>query len=145
MAKKFQTDSPDDIGPMIAQFYCELAEQQLTTFPNNVAALLKQANTYDRNCIRATLLEAHLLMSNHNYRKALKTLLRVEQQNSHYIPETLSKLLECHQQVNSLPAFDNWLRSLLSRHPNMTSVRLMLTHIIQLQHGSQAAQLTVSI
>ena len=140
MAKKFQADSPDNIGAMIAQFYCELAEQQLATSPDNVPALLKQANSHDRNCIRATLLEAQLQISLNNYRKALKALLRIEQQNVHYIPEALPLLLECHQQTNSLPAFNTWLMSILNNHPNMTSARLMLTHIIQLQQGGQAAQ-----
>lgn len=140
MAKNIQSFSQENIGPMIAQFYCELVEQQKTSSPDSVPDLLKQANKYDQNCVRATLLAANLYMSAGNYRKALKTLLRIEQQDYHYIPEALPKLLECYQRVNNLPAFNTWLESLLTNHSNMTSARIMLTHIIQLQHGSQAAQ-----
>lgn len=140
MAKKIQSFSQENIGPMIAQFYCELVEQQQTRTLDNVSAMLKQANQYDHNCVRATLLEADIYIKSANYRKALKTLLRIEQQDYHYISEALPKLLECYQHMNNLQAFNTWLEELLTSHPNMTSARLMLTHIIQLQHGSQAAQ-----
>ncbi|RKZ89011.1 MAG: lipopolysaccharide assembly protein LapB [Gammaproteobacteria bacterium] len=140
MAKKIQSFSQEIIGPTIAQFYCELVEQQLASSPDSVLDLLKQANKHDQNCVRATLLEANLYMSAGKFRKAIKTLLRIEQQDNHYIPEALPKLLECYQQMNDLSAFNTWLESLLTIHSNMTSARLMLTHVIHLQHGSQAAQ-----
>ena len=140
MAKEFQSHSKEDIGPTIAQFYCELAEQQLRKSHNNVAALLKQAHAHDQNCVRATLLEAKLHISANNFRKALKSLLRIEQQNYQYIPEALPLMQKCYQHMNNLQAFNNWLQALLIKHSNMTSARLMLAHNIHLQHGSQAAQ-----
>ncbi len=140
MAKKFQSNSTENIGEMIAQFYCELADQQLTTSPDKVTTLLKQANSYDPNCIRASLLGAKHHLSNLNFKKALNSLRRIEQQNIHYLPEALPQLLQCYQHTNNLAAFNSWLTSILSKYPNMTSVRLMLTHVIQLQNGSQAAQ-----
>lgn len=139
MAKKIQSQNKNNIGPTIAQFHCELAEQKNTS-PNDSLILIKQAYSYDHNCVRATLLEANVHINANNFRKALKCLLRIEQQNYRYIPESLPLLLKCYQQMNNLVAFENWLQSLLIRQPNMTSARLMLTHIIQLQYGSQKAQ-----
>jgi len=140
MAKNIESHSKKKLGPMIAQFFCELAEQQLKTSPNTVPALLKKAHTNDQNCIRATLLEADLYISTNNFKKALKSLLRIEQQSYLFISEALPRLLTCYQQMNNLIAFESWLRTLLNRHPNITSARVMLTHIIQQQHGSQQAQ-----
>jgi len=118
----------------------ELAEQNIKTSTSTVLDLLKQAYRYDRHCIRATLLEANVHIHANKFRKALKCLNKIEQQNHLYIPEALPLLLKCHEQMNTLTAFETWLRSLLSRHPNMTRSRLMLTHVIQQQHGSQKAQ-----
>ncbi|MFW5450063.1 MAG: lipopolysaccharide assembly protein LapB [Methylophagaceae bacterium] len=140
MAKKSQTQSQEDLGPTIAQFYCELAEQQQPSSTNDIAGFLKKAHSHDPNCVRATLLEAALYISADNYRKALKCLLRIEQQNHHYLAQALPQLLQCYQHTNNLPAFNRWLQTLLVKHPNMTSARLMLTHVIQLQDGSQSAQ-----
>ncbi|MBL1320173.1 MAG: lipopolysaccharide assembly protein LapB [Methylophaga sp.] len=139
MAKNIQNIDPDNIGHIIAQFYCELATQHINN-TNKAFTFLKQANKYDQNCVRAMLLEADLHIAANNYRKAQKCLLHIEQQNHHYIAEALPKLLMCYQQLTTLPAFEKWLNSLLNQHPNLTSARLMLTKVTQLQHGSQAAQ-----
>lgn len=140
MAKKVQSQSNENMGSLIAQFYCELAEQQLKSSNTNVATLLKSAHSHDRNCVRATLLEAKLYMQADNFRKASKTLLCIEKQDHRYIQEALPLLLDCYLQMNNLKVFNHWLHTLLIEHPNMTSARLMLTHVIQLQQGSQAAQ-----
>lgn len=140
MAQKVQSKSQENMGALIAQFYCEMAEQQLKSSNNNVATLLKSAHYHDHNCVRATLLEAKLYMKAGNFRKASKSLLRIEKQDHRYLQEALPLLLDCYLQMDSLKVFDNWLHDLLSQHPNMTSARLMLTQVIQLQQGSQAAQ-----
>lgn len=140
MAQKVQSKSQENMGALIAQFYCEMAEQQLNSSNNNVATLLKSAHYHDHNCVRATLLEAKLYMKAGNFRKASKSLLRIEKQDHRYLQEALPLLLDCYLQMDSLKVFDNWLHDLLSQHPNMTSARLMLTQVIQLQQGSQAAQ-----
>jgi len=139
MAKKVQTIEPDNMDPIIAHFYCELAIQHMHT-ANKALMFLKQANKYDQDCVRAMLLEADLHITANNYRKALKCLLNIEQQNPHYLAEALPQLLMCYQQLNNLPSFEKWLNTILLRHPNLTSARLMLTQVTQLQHGSQAAQ-----
>ena len=140
MAKRLQPNKNNDIGILIAQFYCELAEQKFDSNPTSIAQILKQAHAYDPNCVRASLLEANLAIAAGSFAKALKTLQRIERQNHHYIPEALPKLLNCYQQINNLSAFKSWLEQLLDRHPHMTSARLMLSQIISEQHGRQAAQ-----
>lgn len=140
MAKKVQSQSRDNMGALIAQFYCEMAEQQLKLSNNNVAALLKSAHFHDHNCVRATLLEAKLDMQVGNFRKASQSLLAIEKQDHRYLHEALPLLLDCYLQMNNLKVFNNWLHGLLIEYPNMTSARLMLTQVIQLQQGSQAAQ-----
>lgn len=140
MAQKVHSQSNENMGSLIAQFYCELAEQQLKQSNINVLALLKLAHSHDHNCVRATLLEAKLYMQADNFKKASKSLLAIEKQDHRYLQEALPLLLDCYLQMNNLKAFNHWLQALLIEHPNMTSARLMLTHVIQLQQGSQAAQ-----
>ncbi len=139
MAIKLQAQGKEDIGPTIAQFYCELAEKQMSSEPNGTLAILKKAHYYDANCVRASLLEADCLIKTKHFRKAIKVLQNIEKQNVNYISEALQRLLHCYQNTNNVSEFLEWLQSLLSRHPNLTSVRIMLAQIIQMQHGSQAA------
>ncbi|MDO7597150.1 MAG: lipopolysaccharide assembly protein LapB [Pseudomonadota bacterium] len=140
MAQKVQSQSQENMGALIAQFYCEMVEQQLKSSNNNVVTLLKSAHFHDHNCVRATLLEAKLYMQADDFRKASKSLLRIEKQDHRFLQEALPLLLACYLQMNNLKVFKNWLYAILVEYPNMTSARLMLTHVIQLQQGSQAAQ-----
>jgi len=140
MAKRLQPDQRKDIGVLIAQFYCELAQQQITTSASSIRGYLKQAQHYDHSCVRASLLEANMQITAGKYGKALKTLQRIERQNHRYLPEALPKLLNCYQKMGNIDGFNSWLQQVVERHPHMTSARLMLTQVIQQQQGSQAAQ-----
>ncbi len=140
MAKRLYPNKDKEIGSLIAQFYCELAEQQIESNPASIPALLKQAHAYDQNCVRASLIEADVLIAAGNFTKALKTLQRIERQNHHYLPEALPKLLICYQQIDNLGAFKTWLEQTLDRHPHMTSARLMLSQVLTEQQGRSSAQ-----
>jgi len=140
MGKRIYSQQQDKIGTLIAQFYCELAQQEFEQSQNNIPGLIKQAHKYDPNCVRASLLEAKMHMDTDNYGKALKCLNYIEKQNPNYITEALPLLHCCYEKINDLHAYESWLKSVLDRHPNMTSVRLMITTLIQQLHGSQAAQ-----
>lgn len=139
MAIKFQSQSKENIGPTIAQFYCELAEKQITSQANVVLSTLRRAHYFDENCVRASILEADTHIKAGQHKKAIKVLQNVEKQNVNYISEVLQRLLVCYQNTNNLVGFDNWLQSILSRHPHLTSARIMLAQVIQMQSGSQAA------
>jgi len=140
MAKQILPQQENKLGAMIAQFYCELIEQQLDTVKSSPSPLIKLAHKYDKNCVRASLLEARNHIHNSRFQKALKCLHRIERQNPLYIAEALELLQNCYQQLNNLADFENWLHTILERHPNMTRARLMLTGIIQQKKGRQAAQ-----
>ncbi|NOQ94032.1 MAG: lipopolysaccharide assembly protein LapB [Methylophaga sp.] len=140
MAKKIQAQGKKNLGPVISQFYCELAEKTSQNSTSTVLELIKHAHANDPNCVRATLIEANVHINANKFRKALKFLLHIEQQNYLYLPESLPLLLKCYQQLNKLDAFESWLHALLKRHPNMTSARIMLADVIQQQYGGQKAQ-----
>ena len=139
MAKKLYDQQRNEMGPLIAQFYCELAQQNKDPSSTVVESFIKQAKNHDHNCVRTALLEANIYISNSQFRKAFKCLEKIEQQDHHYLPEALPLMFICYQATNKLATFESYLRALLSRHPNMTKARLILTSIIQQQHGSRAA------
>jgi lipopolysaccharide biosynthesis regulator YciM len=139
MAKQLRPNKNNKTGILIAQFYCELAEKQLDS-PSNAKALLKQAHLHDNNCVRASLMEADLEIAAGHYASAIRSLLRVENQDPLYLPEALPRLLKCYQQAGNMEVLNTWLQQLLKRHPQMTSIRLMLTQVIAQQQGKQTAQ-----
>ncbi|MBT3505892.1 MAG: lipopolysaccharide assembly protein LapB [Piscirickettsiaceae bacterium] len=140
MAKKIQSTDPQKIGAEIAQFYCELAEQELEIDPSRALPLLKQANQFDAKCVRAALLGATVHIQSDHYAKALKSLAKIEQQDPNYLPEALPLLKTCYQALNKLPSFQTWLKGILARHPLMVSAHLMLAQVIEVESGTEKAQ-----
>ena len=140
IAKKLHSHNPKKKKAEIAQFYCELAEEVSDSMTREPLSFLKKASEFDPNCVRAALLKAHLHIKDSNYNKALKSLEHIEQQDPYYIPEALPLLKICYYQLDKLPAFNLWLKSVLVRHPIMTSVHLMLTQVIEMQYGLGEAQ-----
>lgn len=140
IAKKLQSVDTKKIGAEIAQLYCELAEQSLNIDDSRALSLLKDANQFDANCVRAALLEATVYIQSKQYTKALKSLNKIEQQDVNYLPEALPLLKKCYQALKKLPVFQTWLKGILARHPAMMSAHLMLTEVIEIESGSEKAQ-----
>lgn len=139
MAKQLEHRGEAGIAPIIAQFYCEMAEDQLKTAKKLAPRTIQKAHDHDKQCVRATLLEAAMLIDADQYRKAIKVLEQVERQDISYLPEALPLLFRCYQNTSNLKGLSDWLEKLLAKHPHLTSARLLLTEVIHMQHGSQAA------
>ncbi len=140
MAEKIPAIRRKQVGTLIAQFYCELAEKNADKDRHRSLAMLKQALYHDEACVRASILTARIYLVSGQPRKALKHLLMIEKQNHAFMSEALPILLESHQQLESSDSFQNWLRQLLQRHPHLTSARLMLATLIEQTQGRNKAQ-----
>ncbi|WP_438971059.1 lipopolysaccharide assembly protein LapB [Methylophaga sp.] len=140
MAKQITSDKKINTHALIAQFYCELADPIVEKDPHQALGLLRHAHQHDPNCVRASLLEGKILIQLSQYRKAMRALQKVEQQNHYFLSETLPLLQECYEHVSNIQSFKDWLNALLTRHPHLTSARITLTDLIQQQQGNQAAQ-----
>ena len=140
MAKQILPDKKTNTRALIAQFYCEQAAPIADRDRHQALNLLRSAHHYDPDCVRASLLEGRILFKAGQYRKAIRVLQKVEQQNHFFLSEALPLLEQCHEQIGQLDAFKEWLQELLGRHPHLTSARLLLTRLIQKQQGDEAAQ-----
>lgn len=140
MAKLIPADKKTNTHSLIAQFYCELAEPIAEKDRHQALNLLRSAYHFDASCVRASLLEGKILIKAGQYRKAIRILQQIEQQNHLYLSEALPLMQRCYEQSGHIEHFRDWLQSLLTRHPNLTSARVLLTRLIQKQQGNQAAQ-----
>lgn len=139
MAYRTQTLPASETDTLIAQFYCELAEQSEKHDRTQALKYLRRALENDDHCVRASLLEARLQLNAGQPHKAIKALQPVEKQNVQFLPEALPLMHKAYQQTAQLTQFRQWLTALLERHPNLTSARLKLTEVTaQLDGEAQA-------
>lgn len=119
------------LSPVVAQYYCELTEQAMRAGDLSLAGKqIQRAFDWDKDCVRASLLDAELAMRQGLYKQAIRACKRIEEQNPEYLPLILEPLERCHEQLDLMMDFREYLDDLVQRHPswrvNETLVRLWL-------------------
>ncbi len=124
---------------MVAQFYCEQAEQAMSKGDRNRArSLIKRALSSDSACVRASLLQGRLEQQSGNHRGALKAFQRVRYQDVDYLPEVLQPMELCYRELGRE---QDYLAYLQAVQQDYHGVSLLLAIAEQIQHreGEHAA------
>jgi lipopolysaccharide biosynthesis regulator YciM len=123
----------------LSHYSCELAELLMGKNDYHAArAQLKQALNYDRNCVRASLLIADIEYKTEHFSRAVKGLRKVRDQDSVFIPETLSLLRSCGHKLGDEEGFHRYLVECLEDSPSAT-ILLNLVEDITAKQGDLAA------
>lgn len=113
VVRKMTELSRKDRNKIIAQYYCELAEQAREN--SDVALVkrhLKQAIGVDPQCARASFLQGELEWASGNVKNALRCYDRFISQSPQLSDEVIERVYDCHQQLGSVNKFLGDLRHL---------------------------------
>ena len=133
------SENPAVIGPMIAHYYCELAEISKTK--GDVSQLENYANkalAYDASCVRASILLADQIKATGDDKKAIEIYESIEQQDAESMILVIDSLLECYENLSSLDQLYEYLLSLQSRHKNLF-LQNIIASVLERSQGKQAA------
>lgn len=138
-AIKFEAVTKQNMQPVIAHYYCELAEIALAKNRNELAIdYLEKASMADRSCVRASLLKAKVLMEQGEYKKALHSLNNIKDQNPDYLSEAIELLALCYEKLGEEDKLVLYLKRLLDEHPRVPVV-LILAERIRKRKGDKVA------
>ena len=130
VAKKNEIISGENFSPIIAQFYCEIAENDLNIGKiNNAKEKIDDAISFNSKCVRASIIEARIFQLKGKIDHAIKSYKRVELQDSNYITETISPLYDCYKEKGNINEFIKYLRELVKKYSNIDTL-LTLTELI---------------
>ncbi|HKJ76503.1 MAG TPA: tetratricopeptide repeat protein, partial [Gammaproteobacteria bacterium] len=135
----------DSVGPamgkVIAQYHCELADEARSE-PDlpKATRLIKRALQEDPDCVRASLMEAELLLAQDNPKAAIRALKRVERQDPGFLPETIGLLQEAYRALGRPLELMHYLRQLLREHGG-TTILNALVQLMRQQQGDRDAAL----
>ena len=124
---------------VIAQFYCELAENSRAR--NDVEAacrLLKKASEYDSHCARASLIRGSIAKNRGEYQVALESFEQVAERDVELLPEILDDMQACHTRLGTTDAMIDYLQRAITRYAGISPV-LALAEIMSRQKGSESA------
>ncbi len=138
-AKRLQQVSGENMSPVIAQFYCEIAQSCLAAGDADTArSHLRKALRTDPQCVRASMLEAEIFAREGSHEAAIESYQRVAEQDLDYIPDILEPLLNCLEQAGRKDQGRAFLADVIERYRGISPV-LALAELIQHAEGRPAA------
>jgi lipopolysaccharide biosynthesis regulator YciM len=128
----------------IAQFYCEIAQDELVhTHPDAALAMLEKALTVDRTNVRATMLIGDALLAKGDTEAALLAWRRVEQQSVPHVALVAQRLMDGYRVVGRPHEGVNLLKSYLSEASSVDLLEVVFKAVLELD-GVEAANQLVS-
>lgn len=138
-AEKLERAGRDSMGPVIAQYYCELAEEARGRRDTKEARRqLSQALARDGSCVRASILLGRMAQEEGDHEGAIRAFRQVPDQDIEYIPEILEPLIGCFRDVGRLDEAQAYLEELMHRYDGISPV-LALAGMLLEREGEQAA------
>ncbi len=126
----------------IAQFHCELAQDELVHAGSDAAlATLEKALQFDRNNVRATILSGDAQLAKGDTEGALRTWRRVEQQSAPHVALVAPRLMQGYKDVGRAREGVNLLKGYLAEAPSIDLLEVVFKAVVELDGPDAANQL----
>lgn len=123
----------------IAQYYCELAQDELVqTNPSGALAMLEKALAADRNSVRAAILTGDACLAQGDNEAAIRAWRRVEQQSTQHVALVAQRLMDAHRAVGRPQEGINLLQHYLSEAASIDLLEVVFKAVLE-QNGVTAA------
>jgi lipopolysaccharide biosynthesis regulator YciM len=140
IANKLEMTTKNNVQPLVAHYYCELAEAAVTKGHIDECQLfLKYALEADEQCVRASLLQARMNMNRGSYRDAIKSLQRIKHQNPEFLSEAIHELVECYTALNEEEPLIHYLEKIVEEYPHFNMVKILLEKMRNFRGEAAAA------
>lgn len=126
----------------IAQFYCELAQDELVhTHADAALTMLEKALAADRKNVRATMLIGDACLSKGDIEAALLAWRRVEHQSVPHVALVAQRLMDAYRSVGRPQEGLNLLKSYLAEASSIDLLEVVFKAVIELDGVDAANQL----
>ncbi|HEY8587481.1 MAG TPA: lipopolysaccharide assembly protein LapB [Rhodanobacter sp.] len=138
-ARRLEVMTGEDEAPMIAQFYCELADRSRQHGARAEARdYLRQAFECQPDCVRAFMLTGRLWSEEAQHAEAVTAYEAAINADVTFTPEILPPLLTSYARSQQMERAERFLRDMLGRYHGVSPV-LALTHLYRQRDGERAA------
>ncbi|MCZ7564797.1 MAG: lipopolysaccharide assembly protein LapB [Burkholderiales bacterium] len=139
VARELERDSGQSWQREIANFYCELAAQEINhSRPEVASTRLDDALRANRKCVRASILAGDLAATAGDHAGAIEHWQRIEAQNPSYLALVAQRLLKSFQARGETEQGLTLLRGYLAAHPSLDLLDVVFQLSIDAK-GPQAA------
>lgn len=142
VAEKLETVTGQSHQKEIANFYCELAGNEIMqSRPDAARPFLDRALAHHRLCVRANMLLGDLEASVNNHAAAIEAWKRIESQNPAYLALVAERLLAAFKQWDRNEEGLNLLRGYLEKYPSLDLLNTVFQGLLERQDRESAYRL----
>ena len=128
----------------IAQFYCELAQDEILNARNQAAVeLLEQSLAADRSNVRATILRGDIYLAEHQTEQALQTWRRVEQQSVSHVSLVAQRIMDAYKSLRRDQEGINLLKNYLEYTPSIDLLEVLYQACLDVEGREAATQIVL--
>ncbi|MBR7799970.1 lipopolysaccharide assembly protein LapB [Undibacterium fentianense] len=126
----------------IAQFYCEIAQDELVhTHPEAAMAMLEKAISTDRHNVRAVVLMGDIHLAKGDLEQAVLAWRKVEQQSVPHVALVAQRLMDGYRKLDRPLEGLNLLKSYLAEAPSIDLLEVVFKASLELESVVEANQL----
>ena len=126
---------------VIAQFYCELAENARARSDTEEAGrLLEKAGEYNPHCARARLSSGGIARQKGDYQAALAAYEQVAESDIELLPEILDNMHACHVELGTIDGMIDYLHRAISQYAGISPVLALADIMANEKGGASAAE-----
>lgn len=126
----------------IAQFYCEIAQDELVhTHPEAAMGMLDKAIATDRHNVRAAILTGDIHLAKGDVEQAVLAWRRVEQQSVPHVALVAQRLMDGYRKLERPHEGLNLLKSYMAETPSIDLLEVVFKATLELETVSEANQL----
>lgn len=126
------------VEPIIAQFYCELADIQDDS--DTSLKHYEKALKHDKNCVRASLALGRWWMGQGKYKRALGYLLRIKDQDADFLSEALPLIRDSYTALNDRAGLVGYLHDCVEHYPSASAVIMLADLVAKENHLEEAEE-----
>ncbi len=139
IADEFSSKTNRNMPQLVAHYYCELAEIDLTTNARHQAMEnLKQALARNSDCARANVLWGELALANKDYATAIERFELVEKHRPELMPEIISPLFEALNASGNSQALRDYIDRIKGQFNAYSVIKITRGHIEKLDGREEA-------
>lgn len=132
-----------DLADVIAQYYCELAEEAFKRNEQDLAReQARRALQSDKGCVRASIVLGNIEAELGRHKEAIKAWRRVEAQNPMYLGEVAQPLAKSFLAVGDEEGLHRFFQETSTKHRDI-SLMLALADVVERREGVGAAEALV--
>ena len=144
MARKLEGSTGKKLDNLIAQYYCEIADQARVQKDDvRAAQMIKRALSADPGCVRATIMQGDMERGAGDCKAALRTYQRVETQDPEYLSEVIPPMLGGYHAVDNPAEMMGYLKKLVQKYPRIVPISA-LVDFLRNQYGERDAMVFVT-